>query len=214
MADNQINVIFDECEPQPVNGYRVSYRPSGSDEAYRIWPSNFIGTPAVFTDTLDPAGTNYEGYIQGDCGDAGLGVPSRWTTGENSGASEPDESPGQEDLMIVNDTGMAITGIFTIPVGGEPGDSKQVTCDEGYPLAAGQQSNGAIHADHNGDSDLNVLVFFDDIATTFHRVHVTDSDETEGCDQGNNLAAVIGVEGPFRLNNSEGWSIVVNGIPC
>lgn len=208
MADNPLRIEFKECEPAPPNGYRVIYRPEGSSEDFRVWPSNFLTSPALFTDTQDPLGTQYEGFIMGDCGDGMYGVQVPWSTGSNSpdgGGGE--ESEPVEELMIINDGGLSITGVFTIPVDGEPGDSREVTCDEGYPLAPGQQSNGSIHSDHNGDNNLSVLVFFGSVATTFDIVRVVDSDNTEGCNNGNGLAAVISVTGPFRLNNSEGWTI-------
>lgn len=216
MANNTITVLFTPCEPAPVNGYKISYRPSGSSGDYRVWPVNFQSSPAVFTDPSDALGTQYEGFVQGDCGGDGLGVPSRWSTGENSPGSESpgEESPPLELLRINNLSGLGITGVFTIPVAGAPEDALEVTCDAGYPLAPGQVSNGSIHPDHDGDSDLSVLVFFDGVASIVDRVHVTDSDAATGCDEGNGLAAVIGVTGPFRFNNAETWEITVNNTPC
>lgn len=215
MGQNTVTIDFEPCQPAPVNGYRVSYRPEGSEEAYRTWPVNFTASPAVFTDLLDPAGTHYEGYVQGDCGGDGLGVPSRWSTGQNS----PGESPGEESppavlLRINNFSGLTITGIFTIPVDGAPGDSREVAVAGGYPIAIGEQVDGDIHPDHDGDDDLSVLVFFGGIATTFDRAHVTDSDAATACGAGNGLAAVIGVTGPLRLDNDEDWEITVNNVPC
>jgi hypothetical protein len=216
MASNTIHVFFEECEPAPPNGYRLTYRPQGSDEDLRTWPTNFNGSPAIFIDTLDPLGTQYEGFIQGDCGDVGLGVPVPWQTGENSPATESpgDQSPTSQLLRINNFSGLGITGVFTIPVDGEPADSREVTCDEGYPLAFGQTSNGSIHPDHDGDANLSVLVFFDSVASIIDRVHVIDSDAATGCNSGNGFAAVIGVTGPFRFNNAETWEITVNNTAC
>jgi hypothetical protein len=216
MADNTIAIEFIPCEPAPLNGYRISYRPSGSTEEYRIWPVNFQASPAVFTDPNDELGTQYEGYIQGDCGGDGLGVPFRWSTGENSpGEESPQESPPVELLRINNFTGMAITAVYTIPVTGAPEDARLVTCDEGYPLPAGEVSDATIHPDHQGDNNLSVLVYFDGFAAlSSDRVHVTDSDDVEGCDDGNNIVPIIGVTGPFRLDDGDGWEITANNVPC
>lgn len=214
MANNHITVVFKPCQPAPANGYRIIYRPQGSSGNYRVWPSNFLASPAEFTDTLDALGTEYEGYIMGDCGGGMYGVRYPWVTGENSPGSESPEEPPVELLRINNLTSMNITGVFTIPVEGLPEDSREVTCAEGYPLTPGQVSDGTIHPDHNGDSDLSVLVFFSATASSFDRVHVTDSDSVQGCDEGNNLAAVIGVTGPFRFNNAETWEITANNTPC
>jgi hypothetical protein len=96
MAENTIHIFFQPCEPAPANGYRITYRPQGSDEDLRTWPTNFVGSPAIFVDTLDALGTEYEGFIQGDCGDVGLGVPIPWQTGENSPGGEESPSPGEE----------------------------------------------------------------------------------------------------------------------
>jgi len=216
MADNTITVQFRPCEPAPTNGYRISYRPSGSEEAYRVWPVNFQTSPAVFTDPNDALGTQYEGFVQGDCGGAGLGVPSRWSTGDNPGESPGgEESPVVELLRINNFTGMSITAVYTIPVAGAPADARLITCAEGYPLPPGQVSDGSIHADHDGDNDLSVLVYFDGFAAlSSDRVHVTDSDAATGCNAGNNIVPIIGVTGPFRFANADGWAITANNVPC
>lgn len=84
MANNTIHIVFDECDLIPANGYRVLYRPAGSLIDFREWPTSFPGSPAVFVDTLDPLGTQYEGLIMGDCGDGKYGVPIDWMT-EGSG---------------------------------------------------------------------------------------------------------------------------------
>lgn len=74
MAQNTIHLEFDPCEPVPGGGYKIRYRPLGSGGPYRNAPTNFFSSPAVFNDNLDPAGTSYEGFIQGDCGGGKLGV--------------------------------------------------------------------------------------------------------------------------------------------
>lgn len=71
--------------PTPVNGWRVSYRILGSTGEYRIWPENFFSFPIIFTDLSDPDGTEYEGYVEGDCGD-GFSPKSPWSTASSSGS--------------------------------------------------------------------------------------------------------------------------------
>jgi hypothetical protein len=100
MALNTITIDFMPCEPTPVNGYRIYYRPVGGG-AYRFHPDRFYVTPAVFTDEEDPIGTSYEGFIQGDCGGEKYGLPIPWSaensesgSGGGSGSgSEPPEVP-------------------------------------------------------------------------------------------------------------------------
>lgn len=89
MAINTITLEFELCELTPANGYKILYRPVGSEEDYRTWP-NVTESPAVIVDENDdPEGTQYEGFIQGDCGGGKLGVPVPWFTGMVT--SEPDD---------------------------------------------------------------------------------------------------------------------------
>ena len=74
MAQNIILLDFQPCEPAPVNGYKITYRPLGSDDDYRTWPNVFT-SPVEIIDNNDPPGTSYEGLIQGDCGNGLMGVP-------------------------------------------------------------------------------------------------------------------------------------------
>lgn len=92
MANNTITIEFTPCEPTPANGYIVSYRPLGSDEELRIWPDPFTESPAVFTDTNDDPGTEYEGFIQADCGDGNLSVEVPWQTAEESASGSASAS--------------------------------------------------------------------------------------------------------------------------
>lgn len=73
MANNTIRIAFEGCEPLPSEGFKIFYRPVGSEEAYREAPENYVNSPAEWTDTLDPVCTQYEGYMQGDCGGGKLG---------------------------------------------------------------------------------------------------------------------------------------------
>jgi hypothetical protein len=90
MAMNTISLDFRPCEPAPVNGYKVSYRPVGAG-SFREVPGRFFSSPIEFSTTLDPSTTQYEGFIQGDCGGGKLGIQSTWIAGEPSGGSA---SPG------------------------------------------------------------------------------------------------------------------------
>jgi hypothetical protein len=134
MAENTLHIFFQPCEPAPPNGYRITYRPQGSDEDLRTWPTNFFASPAVFVDVLDALGTEYEGFIQGDCGDVGLGVPVPWQTGENSPAPEESPSPGEESpsppslcTSWQNTGGVNATGVSYIACDGTPVVDETIT---------------------------------------------------------------------------------------
>lgn len=90
---NTIAVTYVPCESSPVNGYLIKYRPLGSSEPLRIWPVNFFPSPieitaheavASFTTGQDADGTQYEGFIYGDCGGGDLGIAIPWETAEDS----------------------------------------------------------------------------------------------------------------------------------
>lgn len=92
---NFLTICYKPCEPTPAEGYQVHYRPSGSSEPYRVWPVNFVPTSlelqqgigrAALLVSADPDGTQYEGFIYGDCGQDELGVGDPWTTGDNEGS--------------------------------------------------------------------------------------------------------------------------------
>jgi hypothetical protein len=93
MAENTIHIEFDPCEPVPAGGYKVRYRPLGSGGAYRNPPSNFFSSPISFVDNLDPAGTSYEGFIQGDCGGGKLGVSVPWVAEFTGSVAPSSEAP-------------------------------------------------------------------------------------------------------------------------
>lgn len=80
---NKIEINFNTCEPAPNGGYNIMYRVQGSGDSYTN-AGNFFVSPAVFYDTVNPAGTCYEGFIRTDCGV--LGTPIPWNfCGEESG---------------------------------------------------------------------------------------------------------------------------------
>lgn len=100
---NFLTICFKPCEPTPVNGYQVHYRRAGSGDELRVWPANFFPTimelqagkaRAALLISVDPDGTQYEGYIFGDCGNGQLGVGDPWLTGDN-------ESSGSEGCAPV-----------------------------------------------------------------------------------------------------------------
>lgn len=72
MANNQLTIEFDECSPTPANGYHLFYKVLGDPGAYRDGGLH-VSSPIVFVDSSDPDDTQYEGYIQSDCGDGILG---------------------------------------------------------------------------------------------------------------------------------------------
>lgn len=86
---NLITINFLPCEPTPVDGYLVKYRPLGSSDPLRTWPVNFSSSPAVFVTDDDPDGTQFEGFIYGDCGNGGIGVAVAWSTEDDSSGSGP-----------------------------------------------------------------------------------------------------------------------------
>lgn len=95
---NKITVNFDTCTPEPSGGYSVYWRVAGSVGAYTN-AGNFFIRPAIFYDNDNPEGTDYEGYIQTDCGGV-LGNPVTWNTAQ-SGDSGTDEKL----IYILNGSG-------------------------------------------------------------------------------------------------------------
>ena len=81
---NKIEVNFITCEPAPPQGYNVQWRVQGSGDPYTD-AGNFFISPAVFYDTVNPAGTCYEGLLRSDCGEV-VSNPLLWSTcAEESG---------------------------------------------------------------------------------------------------------------------------------
>lgn len=130
MANNTITLTIGLCGVAPANGYIVSYRPVGDTGEYRS-AGPFFASPFVFVDTLDAMDTQYEGYVQSDCGGGKLGVQVPWQTaadagsesggGSESGSIEPPTGSLQvavnsEQAEIVNITG----GWYNITSGSFP----------------------------------------------------------------------------------------------
>lgn len=132
MPNNYFTLCVVPCEPTPAEGYTIDYRPAGSTEAYRRWPTALAGTPVVVGGrTLlqfqllfdeDPLGTEYEGFVYGNCGEEQLGEGQHWQTGDNppesesGSASASPEEPGvitQPRYIIVNEIGATGSGLPT-----------------------------------------------------------------------------------------------------
>lgn len=64
-SDNILTVNFTPCTP--ANTFHLWYRPQGSSISYRDGGTS-LTSPFVVTDSLDAEGTQYEGYIQSECG--------------------------------------------------------------------------------------------------------------------------------------------------
>lgn len=81
---NTVTINFVECEPAPALGYNVLWRVAGSNDAYTD-AGNYITTPAIFQDNINPDGTDYEGFIRSVCQESGesgvtYGNSIPWTT--------------------------------------------------------------------------------------------------------------------------------------
>lgn len=114
---NKITVNFTPCEPAPAKGYEIKYRVAGSLGPYTD-TDNFFVSPAVFYDHLNPAGTEYEGYVRSDCGGV-FGNPEYWTTG---GAAPPDNgSCGTSIHVDTMEPTYKDLGFFILHVEGAPG---------------------------------------------------------------------------------------------
>lgn len=98
MAQNIIRIEFDPCEPTPALGYFVKYRPVGSLEDYRIVSPNPTDSPVVIVDDNDPAGTSYEGTIQGHCGVDNYSLPVPWEALNGDSVSESQASESESDV--------------------------------------------------------------------------------------------------------------------
>lgn len=76
---NKVTINFDVCDPAPPGGYNVRWWVAGSGAP----PTNagqFFISPAIFYDTVNPAGTNYEGYIKSNCSGGVEGAFIGWDT--------------------------------------------------------------------------------------------------------------------------------------
>lgn len=118
MANNTITIHFTPCGIAPASGYVIRYRPAGSGGAYRE-SVNFFESPAIIVDTNDPLNTEYEGFLQSDCGGGKLGPEIPWNTGGGSvSASESESVPPVENTgqLIVTSTDAELTIVGLVNV--------------------------------------------------------------------------------------------------
>jgi len=81
---NNVTVNFIPCTPAPANGYRLTWRVAGTEDAYTD-EGLFTSSPIIFTDLVNPEGTCYEGFLQSDCSESGesgtlVGQAVAWAT--------------------------------------------------------------------------------------------------------------------------------------
>ncbi len=108
-GENDIAINFTPCTPSPANGYQVLWKVAGSSGGFTVI-TGVSGSPATFTDSGNPPGTNYEGFIASDCGDGILGNYIPWSTG----------APNSYTLRLASPCS-GILSSFIIE-GGSPGD--------------------------------------------------------------------------------------------
>lgn len=134
---NIVTVTFQTCTPAPDDGYRLFWRVQGTEDAYTD-AGLFTGSPAQFSDGVNPEGTCYEGYLQSECG-----------SGVGSGNSVPWLTPCEsEDSGVINatitryHTCTSSESTFTIE-GVNPGDVIKV---RGFYAGLIQKTPGALNA--------------------------------------------------------------------
>lgn len=221
---NFVTLCFKPCEPAPANGYRVDYRPSGSAEPLRTWPANFFPSApelvagiarATLLEDADPDGTQYEGYVYGDCA-AGLGVGVPWTTGDNPSESSSASVSASASASASASHGVGLTGdihtdaCFTeaaiTEVRWQGFDVLEVA--GAFPVNAGQTVTAAVPAP--GSHTLRVNVTLTNPGTG--RVVVTDSLGNVQC------ADVTGVDDvsfpAFVISEGLPWSVTMDCGAC
>ena len=128
----------------------VTYRPI-SGGAYRTAP-NVFASPAVIIDNEDPIDTDYEGFLQSDCGGGKLGPQIPWETGGGSASASDSgsEPPPAEDVP-----GFVSNSIPDILVTGMTFDGVAPTYDSGtdFPISTMESGNFL-----TGINDLNTDV--------------------------------------------------------
>lgn len=137
---NKITLSFDTCTPSPPQGYLIVWRVAGSSDSYTN-AGNFFASPAVFYDTVNPFGTQYEGFIRSVSGDLDCDeIP--WSTMESGSGGSSD------NVIIINSAGgFQITSVMNI---------------DGFvfegPLHPGEQDTGTHTV--NGSTGICVDVMF------------------------------------------------------
>ena len=107
---NNVTVNFIPCTPAPANGYRLTWRVAGTEDAYTD-EGLFTSSPIIFTDLINPEGTCYEGFLQSDCSESGesgtlVGQAVAWATP----CDEESGTPVYAFLVRANDGTVGICG--------------------------------------------------------------------------------------------------------
>lgn len=218
---NYITICYKPCEPAPANGYIVQYRPSGSDEAYRTWPSNFIPTSqellqglarAALLVTADADGIQYEGLVSGDCPDGtGVGVP--WTTGDNPPPESPSESESVPPTPTPGIGNVELDGCFdsqgTVRLQDIRFNGVSVELSLGFPMDAGNTATATVPAagTHTLEIDMTGYVL------ASGRIRATDSVGFGFCHNISGLPTTASFPG-FIIQDDVPWSVQIDCEPC
>jgi len=113
---NTVTVNFIPCTPAPANGYRLTWRVAGTEDAYTD-EGLFTESPAIFQDLINPEGTCYEGFLQSDCSESGesgsiVGQSVAWATP----CEEESGTPVYAFLVRANDGTVGLCGQIPILV--------------------------------------------------------------------------------------------------
>lgn len=211
MPTNTISISIRLCVPAPVNGYRVTYRPV-TGGSWREVTGRFFTSPIEFSTAADPADTEYQGYIQGDCGGGNYGVQIPWSTDGSSISPGGDESPIVELNGIINDSSGRTILDIKVGDGADPMGLLSITPDDAYPVEDNTNTPGTMPATWDCEI-VDVFVYISGADSFGITVKVTDSDGIEHCSAGTIFASVIGVLG-VRLCDADGWTIKVSTEPC
>jgi hypothetical protein len=124
-------------------------------------------------------------------------------------------NPVSARITNINST-LSITAIYTIS--GPPylpGDTRLMTVTGGYPIGPNQFRDAAVHADHDGLSNLIVVVYFSGVPCFAINLKVIDSDAVSQCPGFQNcLVPIIQTTTNQRLANAETWSIRLSADAC
>lgn len=110
---NLVSIDFVPCSPAPVNGYQIRWRVAGSADSYTD-EGNFFASPAQFIDSINPPGTQYEGFIRSDCGGGIYGNDVPFSTVTESSSSGSVAICRMHDFQVFGSDGSSVhlTGTF------------------------------------------------------------------------------------------------------
>jgi hypothetical protein len=186
------------------------YRPVGGG-AWREVPGRFFTSPIEFSTDIDPADTQYPGYIQGDCGGENFGVQIPWSTDGSSISPGGDASPSVVLNGIINDSSGHTILDIKVGDGADPDGLLSIIPDDAYPIDDNTDTPGTMPAGWDCQVvDVFVYVSSDSFLVT---VKLTDSDGIEHCNTGTFFSSVIGILG-VRMCDADGWTIKVSTEPC